>query len=192
MHRHAPSFDGLDRRPATFGIELASVGRPDHSAASHTEVATEHGQRKDRPARRATVCVSLRTPPDAQHRRTGRAPPLGERGDVGWVEPGDLGSTFERPLLAVRQHLVRTAGVVGDERLIEVAVCPPVIGDRRCQNDVGARSDRKVQISSLRHRSTPRIDHHYLGAPLDRFATSGGKCVFDTVGFAPQMTMRRA
>ncbi len=98
VERERSAVETFEGGPAPASSYGAGGGRPDHARTRRAEVTGEHGEGQDRPARRPAVGVALLPPPDAQHRSTGAAPPVGQGPNVVLPEPAHVGGPVDRPV----------------------------------------------------------------------------------------------
>ncbi len=136
------------------------------AAAAHAEFAADRRQRQDRHRGVAAVAVPFEPPAASNQRRRALGVQRGDRFEGGSVDAGDLRRAFERPRLGALPQLVRTGGVLAQERLVGVAVRKQVAMDRERDGDVAAGPDREMNVGAARQRGRPRVDHDQLGAAL--------------------------
>jgi hypothetical protein len=105
-------------------------------------------------------------PAAAEDRGADRRVEICESGDGRLREPGDGGDTIRRPGPGALAERLDTGGLPSQERLVDRATLEQRAGETEGEDQVGARTNRQVEVRHARQRCGARVDHDQRRAGL--------------------------
>ncbi len=142
------------------------------AAAAHAELAGDRGQREDRRDGTTAVAVAFDAPAAADHRRRAARVQLDELVELTRFDAGLGGCSRDRPASGTDLQLL-DAGRTRGELRITVTAREQRVDHRECDRQIGAWTDRDMEIRASRERSPPWIDHSELGSGFARTLDHG-------------------